>query len=419
MQAATWRSAPGADRGALRRAEYTALALMYLAQGVPAGLAFNALGVLIRQGGHGVGDVGLAGLAFLPWAIKFLWAGPVDNACARWGHARVVGVTQVLAVLACLALVPFPPSSHLPWALAGVVLLNTLCATQDIATNAYAVSRMQGRAAGAANAIQVAGFIAGMLAGGGGLLVVYRHLGWDGAMLCLAALMALLYLPLLLGRAWREPRAGAVLLAERVRLRDLRSHADLGWALSVALVFKFASTATGTLSQPWLVDRGLGLEQIGSLQMASLVATALGGVFIGVPMVRRWGNRRGTLAACVLSALVLGVPWALNASGPQPLPVYYAAFAVQALCDGAMYVAIWTLVMNWASPTRPGTDYTVMQCCESLANAMAAGAIGGLGQWWGYGHAFAFAWFAGALVTVWIAVALPRMHLAHEFRGTA
>jgi MFS transporter (putative signal transducer) len=412
--AAVLDTAMAAQAQMSRRAEYTALALMYVAQGLPAGLAFNALGVLIREGGHSVGAVGLAGLAFLPWALKFLWAGPVDNACARWGYAPVVGVTQGLAVLACLALVPFSPASQLTLALAGVVLLNTLCATQDIATNAYAVSRMQGRAAGAANAIQVAGFIAGMLAGGGGLLIVYEHVGWAGAMLGMAALMCLLYLPLLLGQRWRAapPQARP---ATRVRLRDLREHTDLGWALAVALLFKFASTATGTLAQPWLVDRGLPVAQIGGLQMGTLVATALGGVFIGVPLVRSLGNRRALLVGCALSTLALGVPWALNAGGAQhPLALYSAAFALQALCDGAMYVALWALVMNWASPARPGTDYTVMQCSESLANAVAAGAIGGLGQRWGYGNAFAFAWLAGAVVLVLIALALPRMHLAHE-----
>lgn len=95
---------------ASRATEYRALALMYTAQGLPTGLAFHALGTLMRQGGHGVAEVGLVGLAFLPWALKFLWAAPVDNACARWGHARVVGVTQALAVLACLALIALPPS---------------------------------------------------------------------------------------------------------------------------------------------------------------------------------------------------------------------------------------------------------------------------------------------------------------------
>lgn len=54
MSAVITRTAHGAPEASVRRAEYLALALMYLAQGLPAGLAFNALGVLTRQGGHSV-----------------------------------------------------------------------------------------------------------------------------------------------------------------------------------------------------------------------------------------------------------------------------------------------------------------------------------------------------------------------------
>lgn len=76
-----------------------------------------------------------------------------------------------------------------------------------------------------------------------------------------------------------------------------------------------------------------------------------------------------------------------------------------------MYVAIWALFMNWASPARPGTDFTVVQCCESLTNALAAGAIGGLGQRWGYGPAFAFAWVAAVMGVAVIALALRGLRL--------
>lgn len=395
--------------------EYRALALMYTAQGLPAGLAFSALGPLIRQGGHSVADVGLVGLAFLPWALKFLWAAPMDNACARWGHGRVVGITQALVILACLALMPLPPAQHLSWTLAGVMLLNTLAATQDIATNAYAVARLQGRAAGPANAIQVAAFIAGMLAGGGGMLMAVDRWGWQAGIGAMAALLLALYLPLLLDRRWAPaPAPGGQ--ARRARLRDLRRHPDLAWALALALLFKFASTAVETLAQPWLVDRGLSLSQIGGLQSLKLLATAAGGVLIGIPLVRALGNRRAVAVGCALSSLLLGVTWALQAFDVRALPLLALAFAIEALAAGAMYVAIWALFMNWASPDRPGTDYTAMQCSESLANAVAAGAIGGLGASWGYGAAFAAAWVAGLAVLALILAALPRIRLQAEPR---
>jgi MFS transporter (putative signal transducer) len=399
-----------------RTHEYLALAVMYFAQGLPAGLAFDALATLIRHGGHSVAAVGWAGLAFLPWAFKFFWAGAIDNACHRHGHARIVLVTQAIVVVACIALAPFSPASHLPFAVAGVVLLNTICATQDIATNAYAVARLQGRHAGAANAIQVAAFIGGMLAGGGGLLIVHTYWGWSGAMLAMAALMALLYLPLAFDRRWHE---GLPAHAPRavVRLRDVRLHRDLVWALVVALSFKFASTAAATLTKPWLIDRGFDLAAAGRLQVFNLVLTALGGVLLGVPLVRRLGNRRAVVVAAVFASVVLGAAFLLERGGVRDVAWFYAAFGVQAVFEGALYVAIWALFMNWASPERPGTDYTAMQCCESLTNALAAGAIGGLGQSLGYANAFAGAWAAGVLVFVLLALAVPRLRLAGEARA--
>ncbi len=398
-----------------RRSEFLALALMYFAQGLPAGLAFNALGPLIRQGGHTITDVGLTGVAFLPWALKFLWAGPIDNACARWGHARLIGVTQSLAVLLYGVLAFFPPDAHLYPALLGIVSLNTVCATQDVVTNAYAVSRLQGRAAGPANAIQVAAFIVGMLVGGGGLLLVLAQLGWAGAMLLMAVLLALLYLPLLVGRRWRE----GVMAAEsstHVRLRDLAQHSDLRWALAIALLFKFAGTAIATLVPPWLLDGGMSLAQVGMLQMSNLIANAVGGVLIGVPLVRQLGDRRAVLAGCALTTALLGTAWIMQAAGVQDPRVFYLAFGMQSLGEGAMYVAVWALFMNWASPRRPGTDYTVMQCSESLANALAAGAIGSLGQKWGYGQAFALTWVAAGVALALIAGCLPRLALSREVR---
>jgi PAT family beta-lactamase induction signal transducer AmpG len=293
-----------------------------------------------------------------------------------------------------------------------VVLLNTICATQDIVTNAYAVTHLQGKGAGAANAIQVAGFIGGMLCGGGGLLVLHQQVGWSGTMLLLAALLVLLYLPLACDNQWHHARPAAA--QDKVRLRDLRRHPDLLPALIVALLFKFASTAVSTLMQPWLVDRGMDSAAIGTLQMAILISTALGGVVLGIPLVRRCGNVRAVWIACALAALVLGAPWLLLAGDVHEHWAVYAAFCVQGVFEGSMYVAIWAMFMNWADPARPGTDYTAMQCCESLANALAAGAVGGLGQALGYADAFAVLWAAGAVMVLLIALALRRMRFVAE-----
>jgi MFS transporter (putative signal transducer) len=170
----------------------------------------------------------------------------------------------------------------------------------------------------------------------------------------------------------------------------------------------------GTLVQPWLVDRGLGLEGIGHLQMAVMLATATGGIVLGVPLVRRLGNRRAVLAGYALAALALGAAWALQALDVRAAWAYFAAFGVQGFCEGAMFVAVWALFMNWARPQAPGTDFTAMQCGENLANVLAAGAIGAVGQALGYAQAFALAWGAGALALLIVAFGLRRLVLSND-----
>ncbi|MBW7924210.1 MAG: permease [Burkholderiaceae bacterium] len=395
----------------VRASEYRALALMYVSQGLPTGLAFYGLATLIRASGQGVAQVGWVGLAIVPWAFKFLWASAIDNQCARWGHARVVFATQALAVACALALLAVPLQAHLGAAIAGIVLLNAVCATQDIATNGYAVAHMQGSAAGPANAIQIAGFIVGMLLGGGGLLIAHGRWGWQGAVLLLAGALALSWLLLWLDKGWQAP---APALPATVHLRDLLHHRDLGWALLIALAFKAPSTAVGTLVQPWLLDRGLPLEGIGHLQMTVMLTTATGGIVLGVPLVRRLGNRRAVLAGYALAALVLGAAWTLQTLDVRAPWAYFAAFGAQGFCEGAMFVAVWALFMNWARPQAPGTDFTAMQCSENLTNVLAAGAIGALGQALGYAQAFALAWGTAALALLIVAFSLRRLVLNGE-----
>jgi len=398
---------------ATRRSEYRALALMYVAQGLPTGFAFYALGTLIRDGGHSVAAVGWVSLAIVPWALKFLWASFIDNACIRWGHARLILVSQILTALTCLALIPFSVASHLGIALAGIVLLNTLCATQDIATNAYAVSRMQGKAAGPANGLQIAGFLLGMLLGGGGLLMVHKSGGWSVAMGALAGLMALSGLLLWLDRRWQQP-ASSTRTHTKVRLRDVLRHTDLFWALAIVLLFKFPGTAVSALMQPWLVDRGLALDTIGQLHMVIVLTTALGGLGLGIPLVRRLGSRRAVVVSCVMVALVLGMAFALETFDIHARWAYYLAFCTQAVFEGAMFVSIWALFMNWSSPQSPGTDFTAMQCSESIANASAAAVIGGLGQALGYANAFALAWAFMGIAACLIALCLARLALVQQ-----
>lgn len=68
--------------------------LLYLAQGIPVGIAMDALPTFLRHDGGELKALAFLPLVGLPWVVKFLWASFVDN---HWGKRlgrRKVGLFQ-------------------------------------------------------------------------------------------------------------------------------------------------------------------------------------------------------------------------------------------------------------------------------------------------------------------------------------
>lgn len=387
---------------------FLAVFLMYGAQGIPAGLAFTAFSTILRHSGASLKSIGLTGLLFLPWALKCLWSGMADNAAKQWGYGRLALWTHITAVLLCLILVFTPPDKNALLTLCGVLLLNTLFATQDIFTNACAVSHMKGRNAGLANALQVIAFLLGMLAGGAGSLIIYAHTGWRGAMLAMAGELLALWVALVPLRACIEPILGTT-RPPPSRLITLFRHAGFWWAALVSITFKFSGSAMAMLLQPWLMDRSFSLAFAGTLQMSNILCGAIGGAVLGFPAVRLLGSCRAVRVLVWPSTLLLGSLWLLQTTGVLSQPFLYIGLGLENFIDGGFYVCIWAMLMDWSSTKQPGTDYSFLQCGESLTNVLAGLSITPLAASIGYNDTFLALWGAGALLLPFLAQASQKI----------
>ena len=138
------------------------------------------------------------------------------------------------------------------------------------------------------------------------------------------------------------------------------------------------------------------------------------GALIGVPLARRLGHRGAMLASSAAVAICMGVGWALQGFDIRTPWLHYAAFGVLGLFEGALFVAAWALLMRWASPAHPGTDYATLQCADGLMGMAVAGGIGLAAQHLGYGAVFALAWAVAGGSIVLLALCLPRLHLQGE-----
>lgn len=370
------------DRGTL--AKLGLLASLYLSQGLPFGFFSQALPVLLRERGLSLPSIGLSSLLALPWALKFVWAPLVDGTGLR-GFGRRKGwivPLQLAAAALCVALAFADSKRALVWLLAMVFFTNLIAATQDVATDGLAVELLSAKERGLGNGVQVAGYRVGMIVGGGVLLLAFARVGWRATFLVMAAILLVATLPVLAHR-------------ERASLVAPGRRPGLGWSAWVGLVKHFGpwlavlvsfktGDALGTgMLRPFLVDSGLGLDDIGLLLGTVGFTSGLLGALVGGWAVGRLGRRRALLAFGLVQTVAVGL-YALPAASPSALGLVGVVATVEHFTGGMATAALFTLMMDRARPGSEGTDYTFQASAVVLATGGAGAASGYLAQVVGY-----------------------------------
>lgn len=393
------------------RGKYGVIGSLYLTQGLPFGLAMIAMPAILRQAGHPVESLGLFALVMLPWAFKLLWGPLVDNhGLARFGHRRSwILPLQITTAAGFAALAHLPPASTpIVGFAAALVLVNLLCATQDIATDGYAVEQLAREQHAFGNSLQIGGFCLGMLLGGSGVLIVVEHLGWAAAMMGLGIVTGLLTLPVLLrseGVA-TPPRGGERAATKRASLRALLRRPGIWVLLAVAGLFKAGSAGGEALLHPYLVDAGYGLDVVGMISGAALIGLGTVFAFLGGAVTTRLGAERTLVTFVALSALGMGALAILAAIGQTDLAQILPALLLENISINIAYVAAFVLFMRWSSKEQAGTDFTAFQCVEAIGNIAAIGVATHLAGQLGYGAAFAFTALAGLAVALFLRTVL-------------
>ncbi len=368
-----------------RPARVGLLLSLYFAQGLPFGLFTQALPVFLREAGVSLAHIGLSNLLALPWALKFLWAPLIDRVP---GHRRRVILPLNLAAAAfLLALSQVAPGSIGPLVLV-VFLCNLVAATQDIATDGYAVELLDERDRGLGNGVQVAGYRLGMVVGGGVLLTAFASLGWSRTFMVAAALLFWVSLPL-----WFAPPTARELPAERPSFANAQLHrwfAEPGGGRWLALLVAYKlGDALGTgMVKPMLVDMGQDIGAIGRVLGFYGSLAGMTGALVGGFLVQRLGRRAALALFAGGQVLTMFAYAGLAASGPEWLvPVSVA----EHLASGMATAALFTAMMDACRRDRAGVDYTVQASVVVIAQGLGAVLSGYCAASLGYLGHFVFA----------------------------
>lgn len=380
------------------------LGALYVAEGLPVGFFTQALPVMLRKQGYSLGDIGLISLLGVPWGLGFLWAPLVDRYGAGRPNHRRRWIISVQLLAACLFFfIGIFPGQGPRRLLIGVLLLNILITTQEIATDALAVDRMRSDERGLGSGIQIGGFRVGMIVGGGLLLVLYEHLGWRGTFVSIGSMLLLMLLPVLFmsepARPIHEESNTSLLFP-----RDHFVRQPGAWRKLLLYVVYQAGGALATgMVLPLLSDLGLSMSDIGwLLGTAGAACGLLGGIIAGA-LIQPLGRHRAlVLFGLLRSVTILG--YALIASGKRTHPVLYALASIDCFTDGMGLVVLYTMAMDWCRPQSNATDISIQVSVMMIAPMVVSSVCGYSAQALGYrGHfllsaLISLAGVAGALV---------------------
>ena len=365
--------------------------MLYASQFFPLGFFYYALTAVLRKRGVPLEQIGALQLLALFWVVKFAWAPLLDRyGSRRLGHYRGwLLLLQGLMVVAVLLLLPLDVGDDLPLVFVLVGTIAFLSATQDVATDATAVRVLLPSERGLGNGIQLACGYFGFIVGGGGILMIYDHLGWQAAVIVLALATAV-PLPFLL-RYRESPRDIAVAAGvQRRRAVTFRALADFfqqsgvaRWLL-IVLPLNYMGIATAyKLITPMLVDVGWPLDWIGAVVAFGGGAVAMASALSAGAVLNAIGRRRALLVFGVIAVAAIAMLAPLIA-GHATVAVVLAVVTLINVAYASIGTTIFTLSMDWSRRDTAGTDYTIQTSLAVLCSDVAGAAGLSLAGYVGY-----------------------------------
>ncbi len=369
--------------------KYPVLFSLYFAQAVPMSFFSTVVPVIMRQEDYSLESIGWLQLIKLPWVLKFLWAPLVDNSSTSLAqYKRWIYGSELFYALVIFSIGLFSLQANFSLIVMLMIIAVVASATQDIATDAFAILILKKPERGYGNSMQSAGGFAGNLVGSGVLLIVYHYLGWVYLMIGLAVFVLLALLPL---RLYRSRPVNEPVKQKKVTLADIGSFVKqpgmAGWLLVLFLYFS-GLMGIMVMLKPYMVDLGFSAASIGFMAGIAGTSTALVASLIGGFIVKRIGYVKAMQYFMGFSVFAGMFFWRLGLTPVPSVAGMHMGITLLWLAYGFSMVALYTAAMDKVRPGREGTDFTLQIVITHLSGLIISVISGKFADLFGYASLF-------------------------------
>lgn len=364
--------------------KFPVLFSLYIAQSIPMSFFSTVVPVIMRQEKYSLASIGLLQLVKLPWIIKFLWAPLIDNEAKNTRHLRQwIFLSEIFYAVVILSIGLFNLQTDFKLIIILMIVAFIASATQDIATDAFAILILKPAERGLGNSMQSAGTFIGTLVGTGVLLIAFHYFGWTILMVLLSLFVAVALIPLgFFGRNnIIEKKPGL-----RVTFADIgQFFGRRGMHKRVLILVFYYSGFIGILAmlKPFLVDKGYNVKEIGF--MSGIIGTtvaALSALLAGY-IIKSIGRRKSMFLFLAICLVAITGFWYISWHQFSTTWLYINICLLWG-GYGLATVAIYTTSMDAVREGREGTDFTIQIVITHLSSLIIAVLSGKIGDLTGY-----------------------------------
>lgn len=364
--------------------KFPVLFSLYIAQSIPMSFFSTVVPVIMRQENYSLESIGLLQLVKLPWILKFLWAPLVDNFTKTGNQIRrwiILSELFYAAVIVCTGFFNLQTDFNVIIIL--IVIAFIASATQDIATDIFAILILKPQERGTGNSMQSAGSFVGSLFGTGVLLLAYYYFGWKNLLVLLSAFVVFAIVPLLV---YRKKIEMATSKKPKVKIRDIvLFFNDFNKRKRLILLIFYYSSIIGILAmlKPYLVDLGYNVKEIGL--MSGIIGTSVAAIcaFMAGFIIKLIGRKTSIYLFAFVN--IIAVVFFIYLAGHTPtLADIYIGICLLWGAYGLSTVIIYTTSMDAVRKGMEGTDFTVQIVITHLSSLIIAVLSGRIGDRLGY-----------------------------------
>jgi PAT family beta-lactamase induction signal transducer AmpG len=359
--------------------------------GLPLSLSGFTLRQWLAEGDISRAAIGLTANIGLAYTLKFLWAPLLDHAAAPlfggWGRRRGwLLLIQPLMTAACVWLALSNPTLTPVATISAAVAIAFLSSTQDIAIDAWRIETFPQALQGSATAVYVWGYRVAMLVSGAGVIGGADIVGWHGALLGVAVLMALGIVVTLAAPEpaveIREPHRLGLLARISTAvidpLREFMTRPGAGVILAYVALFKLGEVMAGVMLTPLYRDLGFDRGAVAAAGPYSLFGT-MAGIGLGGWLVARIGLPRALISTGFIQMVAMSMYVWLSVS-PGDHALLYGTVVTEAFLQGLADAAFLTYLSALCSVAHTATHYALLTSLAALASHTVGGLSGFLAQ---------------------------------------